>query len=166
MALIQPVILAGGTGSRLMPLTKITNKHLLPVYDRPVVYYAIDKMVAAGIDRIMIVTAPGHVDDFVNILGSGPRWISKTTGKQIQIVYGIQDEPTGIADGLWIAKDYVGTDNCMLFLGDNIIEDDLAPHVQNFKSGATVFLKEVPSFYFCFFYLSALIVICNEKLIH
>jgi glucose-1-phosphate thymidylyltransferase len=137
------VLLAGGFGTRLHPLTKVTNKHLLPVYNRPVIYYAIDKMVGAGIDRIMIVTNPGHVDDFVNIIGSGPRWVSPHTGKQIQIVYGIQEAPTGIADGLWIAKEYVGSDDCMLYLGDNIIQDDLRPYVENFKGGATVFLKEV-----------------------
>lgn len=137
------VLLAGGFGTRLHPMTRVTNKHLLPVYDRPVIYYAIDKMVSAGIDRIMIVTNPGHIDDFVNIIGSGPHWVSKHTGKQIQIVYGIQEEPTGIADGLWIARDYIGDDDCMLYLGDNIIQDDLSPYVENFQGGATVFLKEV-----------------------
>lgn len=137
------IVLAGGFGTRLHPMTKVTNKHLLPVYDRPVIYYAIDKMVSAGIDKIMVVTNPGHVDDFVNILGSGPRWISIHTGKRIQIVYGIQEEPTGIADGLWIAREYVGNDDCMLYLGDNIIQDDLRPHVESFTGGATVFLKEV-----------------------
>lgn len=136
--------MAGGSGTRLHPMTKVTNKHLMPIYNRPVLYYAIDKMVEAGIDRIMIVTAPGHVDDFVNIIGSGPRWVSKNDGKQIQIVYGIQEEPNGIATGLWIAKEYIGKDNCMLYLGDNIIEDNLKQHVENFKGGATVFLKEVP----------------------
>ncbi len=138
------VLLAGGFGTRLHPMTKVTNKHLLPVYDRPVIYYAIDKMVGAGIDHIMIVTNPGHIDDFVNIIGSGPRWVSKHTGRQIQVVYGIQEKPTGIADGLWIAKEYIGDEDCMLYLGDNIIQDDLAPYVENFKGGATVFLKEVP----------------------
>lgn len=140
---MKGVLLAGGSGTRLHPMTKITNKHLMPIYNRPVLYYAIDKMVEAGIDRIMIVTSPGHVDDFVNIIGSGPRWVSQNNGKQIQIVYGIQEKPTGIADGLWIAKDYVGTDDCMLYLGDNIIEDDLSEYVKNFKGGATVFLKDV-----------------------
>jgi len=141
---MKGVLLAGGSGTRLHPMTKVTNKHLMPIYNRPVLYYAIDKMVEAGIDRIMIVTSPGHVDDFVNILGSGPRWISKQNGKQIQIVYGIQEKPTGIADGLWIAREYVGDDDCLLYLGDNIIEDDLSEHVKNFTGGATVFLKEVP----------------------
>jgi len=140
---MKGVLLAGGFGSRLHPMTKVTNKHLMPVYDRPVIYFAIDKMVSAGIDRIMIVTNPGHVDDFVNIIGSGPRWVSTRTGKQIQIVYGIQEKPTGIADGLWIAKEYIGSDDCLLYLGDNIIQDDIEPYVRNFKGGATVFLKEV-----------------------
>jgi len=140
---MKGVLLAGGSGTRLHPMTKVTNKHLMPIYNRPVLYYAIDKMVEAGIDRIMIITSPGHVDDFVNIIGSGPRWISKNNGKQIQIVYGIQEKPTGIAEGLWIAKEYVGVDNCMLYLGDNIIEDDLTPYVENFNGGATVFLKDV-----------------------
>ena len=74
---MKGVLLAGGSGTRLRPMTKVTNKHLMPIYNRPVLYYAIDKMVEAGIDRIMIVTSPGHVDDFVNIIGSGPRWVSK-----------------------------------------------------------------------------------------
>ncbi len=140
---MKGVLLAGGFGTRLHPMTKVTNKHLLPVYDRPVIYYALDSMVNAGIDRIMIVTNPGHIDDFVNIIGSGPGWISQKTGKQIQVIYGIQEQPTGIADGLWIARDYIGDDDCMLYLGDNIVQDDLAPHVQDFTGGATVFLKEV-----------------------
>lgn len=144
MVNMKGVLLAGGSGTRLHPMTKVTNKHLMPIYNRPVLYYAIDKMVEAGIDKIMIVTSPGHVDDFVNIIGSGPRWISKHTGKQIQIVYGIQEKPTGIADGLWIAKDYVGEDDVLLYLGDNIIEDDLSKYISDFKGGATVFIKEVP----------------------
>ncbi len=133
----------GGTGSRMRPLTLVTNKHLLPVYDKPVIYYAIEKLVSAGIDRMMLVTSPQHHNDFVNLLGSGQDFISKNTNKQIQIVYGIQNEPSGIAEGLYIAKDYVGNDNCVLYLGDNIIEDDLGEQINNFKEGATVFLKEV-----------------------
>lgn len=141
---MKGVLLVGGHGTRLAPLTKATNKHLLPVYDRPVVYYAIERMVEAGIDHIMIISAPRHIDDFVSILGSGQHWVSKKTGKQIQIIYGIQDEPTGIAQALWIAKEYVGNDSCMLYLGDNIIEDDISEHVENFAGGSTVFIKEVP----------------------
>lgn len=140
---MKGVILVGGHGTRLRPVTLATNKHLLPLYDKPVIYHAIEKMVSAGIDRIMIVSAPNHIDDFVRLLGSGEHWISQRTGKQIQIVYAIQNEASGIAEGLWIAKEYVGEDNCMLYLGDNIVEDDLTPYVQSFESGATVFLKEV-----------------------
>ena len=140
---MKGVILAGGFATRLNPVTKATNKHLLPVYNKPVIYYGIEKLVEAGIDKIMIVTSPQHVEGFVNLLGSGQDFISKKTGKQIQIVYGIQNEPSGIAEGLWIAKDYVGNDNCVLYLGDNIFEDDISEYVKQFQGGALVFLKEV-----------------------
>jgi len=140
---MKGIILAGGFATRLNPVTKVTNKHLLPVYNKPVIYYGIEKLVEIGIDRMMIVTSPQHVDDFVNLLGSGQDFISKKTGKQIQIVYGIQNEPSGIAEGLWIAKDYVGDDNCILYLGDNIFEDDISEYVKQFQGGALVFLKEV-----------------------
>ncbi len=140
---MKGVILAGGNGTRLYPLTKVTNKHLLPLYDKPVIFYAIEKLVEAGVDRVMIVTSPHHLDDFVHLLGSGENFISKKTGKQIQIVYGIQNAPNGIAYGLYIARDYIGDDNCILILGDNIFEDNLTDHVKSFKSGAQVFLKKV-----------------------
>lgn len=140
---MKGVILAGGDATRLRPLTLVTNKHLLPVYNKPLIYYGIEKLVEAGIDRIMVVTSPRHVENFVGLLGSGQNFISKRNGKQIQIVYGIQNGPSGIADGLYIAKDYVGTDNCVLYLGDNILEDSLVRSISSFTSGATVFLKEV-----------------------
>lgn len=140
---MKGIILAGGRGTRLYPLTAVTNKHLLPLYDKPIIFHAVEKLVEAGIDRIMIVTSPHHLDDFVQLLGSGAHFKSKKTGSQIQIVYGIQNAPSGIAYGLHIAKDYIGTDNCVLYLGDNIVEDDLTEHIENFKDGATVFLKEV-----------------------
>lgn len=140
---MKGIILAGGNGTRLYPLTKVTNKHLLPLYNKPIIFYAIETLVNSGIDRIMIVSSPHHLDDFVSLLGSGEHFISKNTGKQIQIVYGIQNTASGIAYGLYIAKDYVGDDNCILLLGDNIFEDDLTEHVKNFKDGAMVFLKKV-----------------------
>jgi glucose-1-phosphate thymidylyltransferase len=140
---MKGVILAGGMATRLKPLTLVTNKHLLPVYNKPIIYYAVEKMVSSNVDRIMIVTSPHHMDDFVNLLGSGENFISKKTGKQIQIVYGIQNSALGIANGLWIAKEYVGTDNCMLYLGDNIFEDDIERQVTDFQKGAMVFLKQV-----------------------
>lgn len=140
---MKGVILAGGKATRLYPLTLSTNKHLLPVYDKPVIYYAIEKLVSAGVDKIIIITSPDHIGAFVDLLGSGQNFSSKTTSKQIQIVYGIQNSASGIADGLYIAKDYVGDDNCVLYLGDNIIEDDLTAEIQNFHDGAVVFLKPV-----------------------
>jgi glucose-1-phosphate thymidylyltransferase len=140
---MKGVILTGGFGTRLHPVTKVTNKHLLPIFNKPVIYYGIEKLVEAGIDKIMIITNPQFVEGFVNLLGSGQDFISKNTGKQIQIVYGIQNEPSGIAQGLWIAKDYVGNDNCVLYLGDNIFEDDISEYIKQFKDGATIFLKEV-----------------------
>jgi len=139
---MKAVILAGGKATRLYPLTLVTNKHLLPVYNKPIIYYAIEKLVSAGIDKIMIITSPHHVDGFVNLLGSGQNFLTNNK-KQTQIVYGIQNKPAGIAQGLWIAKDYIGKDDCVLYLGDNIFEDEIISHVENFKSGATVFLQEV-----------------------
>lgn len=140
---MKGVILAGGQATRLYPLTLVTNKHLLPVYQKPVIYYAIEKLVGAGVDRIMIVTSPDHLGSFVDLLGSGQNFKSKKNGKQIQIVYGIQNAASGLADGLYIAKDYIGNDSCILYLGDNIFEDDISKHVKGFKKGSLVFLKEV-----------------------
>lgn len=139
---MKGIILAGGFGTRLHPITKVTNKHLLPIYNKPMIYHPIETMVKAGINRIMIITNPPYIEDFVSLLGSGQDFVDKK-GKQIQIVYGIQNKPSGIADGLWIARDYVGVDDCMLILGDNIIFDDLSSYVKNFKDGALIFLKEV-----------------------
>ncbi|MBI3573429.1 NTP transferase domain-containing protein [Candidatus Kaiserbacteria bacterium] len=145
MQIRKAVILAGGYGTRLHPLTLATNKHLLPLYHKPVISHAIDKLVAAGITRIMIVTGPEHLDDFARVLGSGEHWKPKGSNEhQIQITYGIQNKPGGIAQGLFIAKEYVEGEPCVLYLGDNYIEDDLEPYLKHFKGGATVFLKEVP----------------------
>lgn len=140
---MKGVILAGGRATRLRPLTLSTNKHLLALYDRPVIYYAIEKLVDAGIEKIMIVTSPEHIGEFVKLLSSGTNFIVPETGKQVQIVYGIQNEPNGLAYGLWIAKEFVGNDHCILYLGDNIFKDDIKSHIKNFRKGALVFLKEV-----------------------
>ncbi len=140
---MKGVILAGGTATRLRPLTISTNKHLLALYNKPVIYYGIERLVKAGIDKIMIVTSPEHVGGFVKLLGSGQNFISPITKKQIQITYGVQNEPNGVAYGLYIAKDYVGSDNCVLYLGDNIIEDDVLNPIKGFSSGATVFATKV-----------------------
>lgn len=141
---MKAVILSGGFATRLRPVTKVTNKHLLPVYNKPMIYYCIEKLVKANIDKMMIVISPEHANDYVNLLGSGQNFISPKTGKQLQIVYGIQNEPTGIAQGLYIAKDYVGADSCVLHLGDNIFVDDVNDYIERFNGkGAEIFLKEV-----------------------
>ncbi len=153
---MKAVLLAGGEGTRLGPLTVTTNKHLLCLYDRPVIYHAVEKIVSAGIDKIMLVCSPKYVDHFVRILGSGERFIAQRpnlTGAkknaQVQIVYGVQNTPNGIAAGLYIAKEYIGDGDCLLYLGDNIIEDHFEEHMKNFKGGCNVFLKKVakPSSY-------------------
>ncbi len=140
---MKGIILAGGKATRLNPLTLVTNKHLLPIYHKPVIYYAIEQLVSAGIDRIMIVTSPDHVGSFVDLLGSGQNFKSKRNGKQIQIVYGIQNKASGLSDGLYIAKDYIGTDHCVMLLGDNIFEENIGTHLKKFKSGGLIFLKKV-----------------------
>jgi glucose-1-phosphate thymidylyltransferase len=141
---MKGIIAAGGKGTRLEPLTSATNKHLLSVYDKPVIYYAISTLVKAGIDEILIITNPHHINDYVKLLGSGKDFISMNTGHQIQIMYAIQNEPLGIGHNLAMARGFIGTDSCIFHLGDNIFIDDIKPHVDSFTGGAKAFLKEVP----------------------
>lgn len=139
---MKAVILAGGNGFRLNPLTLTTNKHLLGLHKRPVIDYAIEKLTNAGLCELMLVTSNKYLEDFKKILGSGDRF-KTLEGKKLKIVYAIQDSPDGIAHGLLIAKDYIGKDSCVLYLGDNIIEDDIKEHIKNFNKGAKIFLKQV-----------------------
>ncbi|MCA9360813.1 NTP transferase domain-containing protein [Candidatus Kaiserbacteria bacterium] len=140
---MKGIIAAGGEGTRLAPLTTATNKHLLSVYDKPVIYYGIHTLVEAGIDEILIVTNPHHINDYVKLLGSGKDFISINTGHQIQIVYAIQNEPLGIGHNLAMARGFIGNDSCLFHLGDNIFMDNIKPYVDTFNGGARVFLKEV-----------------------
>jgi len=134
---MKGVILAGGTGSRLHPLTKVTNKHLLPVYDKPMIYYPLHTLIDAGIKEIMIVSGRGHAGHFLELLGSGAEFGAKFT-------YEIQDEAGGIAQALGLAKDFVDNDNVTVILGDNIYQDNFKEAIQSFTSGAHIFLKAVP----------------------
>jgi len=134
---MKGVILAGGTGSRLYPLTKVTNKHLLPVYNKPMIYYPLETMIEAGIKEILIVSGPGHAGHFLNLLGSGKEF-------KVKITYEIQDEAGGIAQALGLAEDFADNEPVCVILGDNIFEDSIKEHVKDFKKGAKVFLKEVP----------------------
>lgn len=134
--MMKGVILAGGTGSRLFPLTKITNKHLLPVYDKPMICYPLNTLIDAGIDEILIVSGRGHVGHFLEFLGSGSDF-------GVQLSYEIQDGAGGIAQALGLAKHWADNENIAVILGDNIFEDTIQNAVKSFKSGAHIFLKQV-----------------------
>lgn len=131
--------MAGGTGSRLYPLTKVTNKHLLPVYDKPMIFYSLFTLKEAGIKDVMIVSGRDHAGSFLKLLGSG-----KDFGMNFS--FEVQEEAGGIAQALSLAREFAGRDKIAVVLGDNIIEDNLARHVKSFekqKSGAKIFLKKV-----------------------
>lgn len=138
---MKGVILAGGTGSRLDPLTRITNKHLLPVYDRPMVTYAIDALAEAGVDEVMLVTGPEHAEDFFRILGNGHdyglRWLA----------YAYQEQASGIAGALGLARPFVGDERVVVMLADNVYGESVRPFVERFRSqtcGARILLSNVP----------------------
>ncbi|MBV8727793.1 MAG: NTP transferase domain-containing protein [Candidatus Eremiobacteraeota bacterium] len=135
------IILAGGLGSRLRPLTKVTNKHLLPVYDKPMIYYPLETLRKAGLDDIMIVTGGNSAGDFLRLLGNGRDFGLK------DIYYTYQEGEGGIADALKLCEHFAEDSRVVVILGDNILEEDISPYVQRFceqKSGARLLLKEVP----------------------
>lgn len=136
---MKGIILAGGTGSRLFPLTKVTNKHLLPVGKYPMIFHAVYKLKESGVEDILIVTGKDHMGDVVNLLGSGVEMGVKFT-------YKVQDEAGGIAQALGLAEHFVGQDKMVVILGDNVFSDSLVPFVQNFKDqegGAKILIQEV-----------------------
>jgi len=138
---LKGVVLAGGTGSRLMPLTKVTNKHLLPVGRKPMIYYPIEKLRSTGIEQILIVTGVEHMGDVVSLLGSGSQFGCRFT-------YKVQDEAGGIAQALSLAEDFAQGGALAVILGDNIFEDDLKSYAERYlaqQAGARVLLKEVPN---------------------
>jgi glucose-1-phosphate thymidylyltransferase len=137
---VKGVILAGGTGSRLAPLTRITNKHLLPLYDRPMVTYAVEALVAARMNEVMLVTGGTHAGEFFRLLGNGQEHGIK------QLSYAYQDKPGGIADALALAERFVGGERCCVLLADNVFEQPLAPIAERFAAqerGARIVLTEV-----------------------
>ena len=136
---MKGIVLAGGLGTRLKPLTDATNKHLLPIYDRPMVYYPIQTLVDAGIKDIMVVTGGPHAGDFIRVLKNG-----ETFGLR-KLHYAYQDGEGGIAQALSMAETFVGDDSCVVVLGDNIIADDISFHVRDFNAtdGCMVFCKKV-----------------------
>jgi glucose-1-phosphate thymidylyltransferase len=138
---MKGVVLAGGTGSRLFPLTKITNKHLLPIYDRPMIFYPIQTLVDAGIQDIMIVTGGRNSGDFLRLLANGKQFGLK------HINYTYQEGEGGIADALALAEHFADGEKICVVLGDNIIEGNIAKAADRFRqqpAGAHILLKEVP----------------------
>ncbi len=136
---LKGIILAGGTGSRLMPLTKVTNKHLLPVGEQPMVYHPIAKLTGAGVEEILVVTGTDHMGDMVTLLGSGKDFRCRFT-------YKVQDEAGGIAQALSLAENFCHGASMAVILGDNIFEDALAPYADAFRAqgqGARILGKEV-----------------------
>ncbi|MEC0206305.1 sugar phosphate nucleotidyltransferase [Paenibacillus lautus] len=136
---MKAIILAGGTGSRLYPLTKVTNKHLLPVGRYPMVFHAVHKLRETGLTDILIVTGKEHMGDVVNLLGSG-------SDIGVTFTYKVQDEAGGIAQALSLAEHFVGEDQMIVILGDNVFEDDITKYVNNFeaqKNGAKILIQEV-----------------------
>lgn len=133
---MKGIILAGGSGSRLSPLTKITSKQLLPVYNKPMIYYPLNTLIKAGIKEILIIIAPERAGDFLNLLGSGREFGARIT-------YEVQDKPRGLADAFIIGEHFIGDDDVTMILGDNIYEDDLSEDILSFNKGGRVFAREV-----------------------
>src|SRR5688572_13907177 len=137
---MKGVVLAGGTGSRLFPLTKITNKHLLPIYDKPMIYYPIETLVGAGINEILLVTGGRNSGDFLRLLANG-----KQFGAHLSYTY--QEGEGGIADALSLAEHFAHGESICVILGDNLIEGSIRQAVDDFrgqKRGAKILLKQVP----------------------
>jgi glucose-1-phosphate thymidylyltransferase len=138
--IVKGVILAGGTGSRLHPLTRITNKHLLPIYDKPMIFYPIQTLVEAGIDEIMVVTGGNHAGEFLPLLGNGQEFGLK----RLQFSY--QAQAGGIAEALGLCESFCDGDKVLVMLADNILGESIAPYVAHFReqsSGARLLLKKM-----------------------
>lgn len=136
---MKGVILAGGTGSRLHPLTRITNKHLLPIFDRPMISYAIEALVKSEVSEMMLVTGGTHAGEFLRLLGNGHEFGIE------RLFYAYQEKAGGIAEALGLAEKFVDSERCVVLLGDNVFERSLKPIVEAFrtqKSGARVVLTK------------------------
>ncbi len=141
---MKGVILAGGTGSRLAPMTYVTNKHLLPVYDRPMILYPLETLVDQGIRDIMIVSGQGHAGHFLELLGSGRSvgsLLHKPQVHGVRIQYAVQEHAGGIAEALGLSEDFADGEHVAVILGDNIYER--APDIAGFDGGARIYLSEV-----------------------
>ena len=151
---MKGIVLAGGTGTRLLAATKISNKHMQLVYDRPMIYFPLQTLVDAGIEEIMIICGGEHIGQFAEQLGDGSRFKEDMLNKygyekdfKIELTYKVQEKAGGIAEALGLAKRFLNHDNCVVILGDNLFEENFAGAIKKFssiKSGAYIFLKEIP----------------------
>lgn len=133
---MKGIILAGGRATRLRPLTKITSKQLLPVYNKPMIFYPIETLTKAGVKDILIIVAPEYAGHFLNLLGSGREFGAKFT-------YEIQETPRGLPDAFILGEQFIGDDNVTLILGDNIFDQDFSQTITEFEKGGVVFAKKV-----------------------
>lgn len=134
---MKGIILSGGTATRLFPLTATTSKQLLPIYDRQMIFYPLNMLIKAGIKNILMIVAPEHSGQYLNLLGS----TFKKFG--INIYFEVQKVPRGLADAFILGESFIGKSNVTMILGDNIFEDDLSKAIRNFKSGGMIFAKKV-----------------------
>jgi len=135
---MKGIILAGGTATRLFPLTATTSKQLLPVYDRQMIFYPLNVLVKGGIKDILVIIAPEHSGHFLNLLGS------IFDKHNVRLEFKVQKTPRGLADAFIVGEDFIDGDNVAMVLGDNIFEDDFSPDIKNFKSGGKIFAVKVP----------------------
>jgi len=133
---MRGIILSGGSATRLRPCTKVTSKQLLPVYNRPMIYYPLNTLIKAGIKEILIIVAPERAGDYLNLLGSGKEF-------GVRFTYEIQDKPRGLPEAFMIGENFIDDDDVTLILGDNIFEDDFSDEIKNFKGGGKIFAKKV-----------------------
>lgn len=133
---MKGIVLAGGRATRLRPLTKITSKQLLPVYNKPMIYYPIETLVKAGIKDILIIIAPDYAGHFLNLLGSGRDF-------GVNFSYEVQEEPRGLADAFRVGENFIGDDSVTMILGDNIFDFDFSESIKAFSKGAKIYAKEV-----------------------
>ena len=136
---MKGLILAGGTGTRLYPVSKVINKHLIPIGRSPMIYYPVRTLVASGITEIMVVTGPQSIGAIADLLGSGREF-------DCNFYYRVQEQPVGISDGIRLAREFTGEDKLMVMLGDNLVRETFADTVKQFEQsvvGCRIFLKEL-----------------------
>ncbi len=135
--IMRGILLSGGRATRLRPCTTVTSKGLLPIYNRPMIYYPLNTLLRAGVTDILIIISPEYAGDYVRLLGSGKEFGARFT-------FEVQEEPRGLAEAFIIGEHFIGNDNVAMILSDNIFADDLSAEIKSFKSGGKIFAKPVP----------------------